>query len=114
MTTEISMDAVYEAWRSERDEDGDQTRERFDEALIGEFFDTEELAKYLVDEAGMADVDDLINKVDSHLAPYFKFDYAMYGRDLDFGGDVYTVELQLPIGTAGHTIKRTFYFWSSI
>jgi antirestriction protein len=111
MTTETTLDAVYEAWRSERDEDADQTRERFDEALIGEFFSYEELAKYVLDEDY---VDDLLNKVDDHLAPYIRLDYEGYGRDLDFSGDVYTVELQLPIGTAGHTIKRTHYFWTNV
>ena len=112
MTTETTLDAVYEAWRDERDEESPLHRERFDEALIGEFYSHAELAEHVLDDTG--DVDDLLNKVDSHLAPYLTFDYQMFGRDLELSGDVYTVELQQPIGTAGHTIKRTYYFWSSI
>jgi antirestriction protein len=111
-TTETTLDAVYEAWQSEQDAHTTHTRERFDEALIGEFYSHAELAEHVLDNTG--DVDDLLNKVDSHLAPYLTFDYQMFGRDLELSGDVYTVELQLPIGTAGHTIKRTYYFWSSI
>ena len=104
---------MYEAWRAERDEDADQTRERFDEALIGEFFSHADLAEYVVDELDSVS-DFWQGKDEHHLANYFKFDYEGYGRDLEWGGDVYTVELQLPIGTAGHTIIRTYYFWSSI
>ena len=112
MTTETTLDAVYEAWRDGIDEDTNQSRERFDEALIGEFASYEELGQHVLYDTG--DVDDLLNKVDSHLAPYLTFDYQMFGRDLELSGDAYTVELVLPIGTAGHTIKRTYYFWTNI
>jgi antirestriction protein len=112
MTTETTLDDVYEAWKVEQDYSDQATRERFEEALIGEFYSYAELAEHVLE--GTGDVDDLLNKVDSHLAPYLTFDYQMFGRDLDLSGDVYTIELQLPIGTAGHSIKRTYYFWANV
>jgi antirestriction protein len=112
MTTETTLDAVYEAWQDVQDIHTTFTRERFEEALIGEFYSYAELAEHVLDGSGL--IEDIESQIDSNLANYFKFDYEGYGRDLDWGGDVYTVELQLPIGTAGHTIKRTYYFWSSI
>ena len=113
MTEETTLDAVYEAWKDLQVDDDETTRERFEEALIGEFYSYAELAEYILDESGSAS-DFWQGKDEHHLANYFKFDYEAYGRDLDFGGDVYTVELQLPIGTAGHTIKRTYYFWTNV
>jgi antirestriction protein len=113
-TIETAQQAVYEAWQDVFNDPEEATEELFEQAYIGEFFDTEELAKYLIDDAGMADVDGLINQIDDSLAPYFRFDYAMYGRDLDFGGDVYSIEIQVPFGTAGHTMKRTHYFWTNV
>lgn len=112
MTTEQTLDTVYEAWQSERDEEGDLSRERFDEAYIGEFYSLEELAKHVLEDNDY--LFSLENQIDQSLAPYLTFDYQMFGRDLDLSGDVYTVELKQPIGTAGHTITRTYYFWSSI
>jgi antirestriction protein len=111
-TTETALDAVYEAWRDEIDEESDQSRERFDEAYIGEFYSLEELAQHVLEDNDY--LFSLENQIDQSLAPYITFDYAMFGRDLDLNGEIYTVELQLPIGTAGHTIKRTHYFWTSI
>ena len=98
MIAKEPLDAVYQAWRSERDEDADQTRERFDEALVGRFYSYEALAEHVLYDTG--DVDDLLNKVDSRLAPYVIFDYQMFGRDLELSGDVYSVELD----------GDTFYF----
>jgi antirestriction protein len=112
--TDTAQQAVYEAWKAELNDPEDMTEEQFEQAYIGEFFDTEELAKYLIDDAGMADLDYMTSKIDDSLAPYFRFDYAMYGRDLDLGGDVYSIEIQVPFGTAGHTMKRTHYFWTNV
>jgi antirestriction protein len=102
MTTEQTLDAVYKAWVYGIDEDADQSRQRFDEALIGRFYSYEALAEHVLYDTG--DVDDLLNKVDSNLAPYVIFDYQMFGRDLELSGDVYSVELD----------DETYYFWSSI
>ena len=113
-TIEAKLITVYKAWRAQLNDDEDKTLEQFEQAYIGEFFDTEELAKYLIDEAGMADLDYMTSKIDDALAPYFRFDYAMYGRDLDFGGDVYSIQIQVPIGTAGHTLTNNHYFWTNV
>jgi antirestriction protein len=113
-TVEAQLITVYKAWKAQLNDDEDKTLELFEQAYIGEFFDTEELAKYLIDDAGMADVDSIINKIDDSLAPYFRFDYAMYGRDLELGGDVYLIEERKPIGTAGHTISSKHYFWTNV
>jgi antirestriction protein len=107
--------AVYEAYKALQNDPDEMTEEQFDQAYIGEFFDTEELAHYLVDDAGIADPDDFWQGKEEHpLAPYYFFNYAMYGRDLDLNGDVYSVEIAVPFGTAGHTITSTHYFWTNV
>ena len=102
MTTETALDIAYKAWRDERDEDSDLSRQRFDEALIGSFYSYETLAEHVLFDTG--DVDGLLCKVDDHLAPYITFDYQMFGRDLELSGDVYSVEVAF----------EKYYFWSNI
>ena len=112
---EAQLITVYKAWRAQLNDDKDKTLELFEQAYIGEFFDTEELAHYLVDEEGLADADGFWQGKEDHpLAPYYFFNYAMYGRDLDLNGDVYTIEIAVPFGTAGHTITSTHYFWTNV
>jgi antirestriction protein len=113
-TIDTAQQDVYEAWKDVFNDPEEATEELFEQAYIGQFFDTEELAKYLIDDAGMADLDYMTSKIDDALAPYFRFDYAMYGRDLDLGGDVYSIQIQVPIGTAGHKITNNHYFWTNV
>jgi antirestriction protein len=112
-TTETELDDVYEAWKVEQDYSDQATRERFDEAYIGFFYDLEDLGKHVAEESGSID-DFWQGKDEHHLAYYFKFDYFAYGRDLDLGGDVYSIEERKPIGTAGHSIQGWHYFWANV
>ena len=106
---------VYEAWKALFNDPEEATEELFEQAYIGQFFDTEELAKYLVDDAGIADPDDFWKGKDDHpLAPYYQFNYAMYGRDLELGGDVFDIQIAVPVGTAGHTFWTNHYFWTNV
>lgn len=113
-TIDTAQQDVYEAWKDVFNDPEEATEELFEQAYIGQFFDTEELAKYLIDEAGMADVDSILNKIDDALMPYFRFDYAMYGRDLELGGDVYTVDTFKPLNNTGYKIRGTHYFWTNV
>jgi antirestriction protein len=112
--TNTAQKAVYEAWKDYQSEGADTSQERFEEAYIGEFYGYEALGEYLINDSGMADLDYITSKIDDSLAPYFKFDYGMYGRDLDYSGDVYTVDTFRPMGTAGHQIRSTHYFWTNV
>ena len=61
-------------------------------AYLGQFDTPTELAEHLVDESGSAS-DFWGNGLENHhLAPYFKFDYEAYARDLLYG-DVWSVSI---------------------
>jgi antirestriction protein len=110
-TMETELEAVYEAWQEEQGENADTSRERFDEAYIGFFYDLKDLAEFVLDGSGMVE-DFWAGREDHSLAYYYKFDYFAYGRDLEMGGDVYSIEERKPIGTAGHSLTGWHYFWS--
>jgi len=112
-TLEQHQIPVYEAWKDILNDDEDKTPEQFEQAFIGEFYGDEELGEYVAEN--MASVDEFWEGRGDHpLAGYFKFDYAMYGRDLQIGGDVYSIKIKVPMGTAGHMITRTYYFWTNV
>jgi hypothetical protein len=81
-------------------------------AYFGQYDNYVELAEAVVDDSGMAS-DFWQGREDHSLASYFKFDYEQYGRDLDLGGDLWSTEVEVPIGTAGHTMKQTHWYWSN-
>jgi antirestriction protein len=110
-TTEEKLDDAYELWKDEQGDSSDNSRERFDEAYIGFFYDLAELGEYVLDGSGVLE-EFLGGREDHSLAYYYKFDYFAYGRDLEYGGDVYSIEESKPIGTGGHSIKGWHYFWS--
>jgi Antirestriction protein (ArdA) len=105
--------AIYKAWLART---GDTTYEdagNEDEnnaeawlsssgAYFGQYDNYTELAEALVDDSGA--VEDFWHERDNHsLAPYFKFDYEQYGRDLDLGGDLWSEEID----------GKTHWFWSN-
>lgn len=112
-TMETELEAVYEAWQEEQADSADKGRERFDEAYIGFFYDLKDLAEYVVEESGSV-ADFWHDRSEHHLAYYFKFDYFAYGRDLEMGGDVYSIEERKPVGTAGHSMTGWHYFWANV
>lgn len=112
-TMKTELDAVYEAWKAELNDSEDKSRERFDEAHIGFFYDLADLGEYVADNSGSIE-DFWAGREEHHLAYYFKFDYFAYGRDLEMNGDVYSIEERKPIGTAGHSLKGWHYFWTNV
>jgi antirestriction protein len=96
---DTATETIYKAWKHNT-EDEDKSEDRFNEVYIGQFYSLEALAENVLYDTG--DVDDLLNKVDSHLAPYVVFDYQMFGRDLELSGDVYSIEQE----------GETHYFWA--
>jgi hypothetical protein len=71
-------------------------------AYFGQYDGYTELAEAIVDDSGT--IDDFWHERDNHsLAPYFKFDYEQYGRDLDLGGDLWSTEID----------GETHWFWSN-
>lgn len=70
-------------------------------AYFGQYDTYAELAEALLDESGA--VDEVLGKVDDSLAPYITFDYEMYGRDLDLGGDLWSEEID----------GETHWYWSN-
>jgi antirestriction protein len=95
-----ATETIYKAWKHNT-EDEDRSEERFEEVYIGQFYSLEALAEDVLYDSGS--VDDFWEGKDKHpLAYYFRFDYEMYGRDLELNGDVYSIE------QAG----ETHYFWA--
>ena len=87
---EFSTEENAEVWLSESG------------AYFGQYDGYEELAHAVVDDSGMGD-DFWKDKEDHSLAPYYFFNYEMYGRDLDLGGDVWSTEID----------GETHWFWSN-
>ena len=71
-------------------------------AYFGQYDDHEALAEALVDDSGMI-ADFWEGKANHTLASYFKFDYEQYGRDLDFSGDLWSMDVD----------GETHWFWSN-
>jgi hypothetical protein len=94
---------IYKAWveytgdttyQDAEFSDEDNAEAWFDNsgAYFGQYDNYTELAEAVVDDSGMAD-DFWQGRSDHSLAPYFKFDYEQYGRDLDLGGELWSTEI---------------------
>jgi hypothetical protein len=113
MTTMTEITAIYKAWveytNDTKYEDADNEDENNAEAWLsssgayfGQYDNYIEIAEALVDDSGAVD-DFWAGKDDHSLAPYFKFDYEQYGRDLDLSGDIWALEVE----------GKTHWFWSN-
>ncbi len=113
MTTMTEITAIYKAWveytGDTKYEDADNEDENNAEAWLsssgayfGQYDNYIEIAEALVDDSG-AVVDFWESRSDHSLAPYFKFDYEQYGRDVDLSGDIWALEVE----------GKTHWFWSN-
>ena len=97
---DTATETIYKAWKHNTSFT-DNSEERFHEVYIGQFYTLEQLAEHILE--GTGDVESFWQDRGDHpLAYYYKFDYEAYGRDLELGGDVYSIE------QAG----ELHYFWS--
>jgi antirestriction protein len=97
IASESGLDVeVYIAWWDNdfytEWEDIDNWHEKVEENYIGEFFNTRELAEHM-EEQGILDLSGIPKQLQ------YYFDYESYGRDLELGGDVWSMDFH--------------YFWNN-
>jgi antirestriction protein len=79
---------AFAAWAAQRGSD-DDLADSFDQAYLGRFDSLAAYAEHLAEDLGWErDLDSL----PSGLAPYVRFDAEAFGRDLEYGGDVFTAD----------------------
>lgn len=81
---------AFDAWASIEDDTEELSSERFAEAYLGEYSSVEDYGQELLDGIGI-DIEALPG-VPEHLQPYIRFDTAAFVRDMELGGEIWTVE----------------------
>ena len=98
---DIATGTIYDAWKGYQGPDAELSEEEFEANYIGRFYGYEALAEEVLYDTGIIETfDDLVNR--HPLASYYRFDYQMYGRDLELNGDVYSIEID----------GNLHYFWA--
>jgi len=91
--------ATDPAWDALREFDDSFEREWFEDNYAGHWDSLEEFAEDLLDQTGD------LTALPEGLRSYFDFD--SYGRDLELGGDVFTIEAT----TTGY-LNGIYVFWN--